>query len=230
MFKNTCPTTNYRGVTHVGIYAGNGKFIHCSSSSGVKESDLNGSYYVEHWLCGRRIISDIGSNSGLGSGLNVSGKGSQYQPSGTVATITKAVAKAEAKGSEIKSNVSMKAFNDTYTSAKGSNDVSNAKAIATTDSGVTNKLLETVVKLLSTIANNTSNVKEIVILLTKILDKAESQAKGSEITESGKGTKANSKPITNKATKAKKVLSSYSENDKIDMNNLIADLTSILTD
>lgn len=44
------------GPSHVGIYIGSKKFIHCSSSGGVKISSLNGAYYVKHWMQGRRIL------------------------------------------------------------------------------------------------------------------------------------------------------------------------------
>ncbi|MBC8134519.1 MAG: C40 family peptidase, partial [Fibrella sp.] len=49
-FKNTYK----RGVSHVGIYMGDGKFIHASSRGGVKESNLNDSYYINHWAGARR--------------------------------------------------------------------------------------------------------------------------------------------------------------------------------
>lgn len=44
------------GASHVGIYIGSGKFIHCSSSGGVKISSLNNTYYVQHWMQGRRVL------------------------------------------------------------------------------------------------------------------------------------------------------------------------------
>ena len=44
------------GASHVGIYIGSGKFIHCSSSGGVKISSLSSTYYVQHWQQGRRIL------------------------------------------------------------------------------------------------------------------------------------------------------------------------------
>jgi len=49
-FKNTYK----RGVSHVGIYMGDGKFIHASSRGGVKTSNLGDSYYVNHWAGARR--------------------------------------------------------------------------------------------------------------------------------------------------------------------------------
>ena len=44
------------GASHVGIYLGNKQFIHCSSSGGVKISNLNSTYYVKHWMQGRRVL------------------------------------------------------------------------------------------------------------------------------------------------------------------------------
>lgn len=44
------------GASHVGIYIGSGKFIHCSSSGGVKISSLNNTYYAKHWMQGRRVL------------------------------------------------------------------------------------------------------------------------------------------------------------------------------
>lgn len=48
--------TYRKGVSHVGIYIGSGKFIHCSSSKGVTTSKLNDAYYTQHWMQGRRIL------------------------------------------------------------------------------------------------------------------------------------------------------------------------------
>lgn len=70
-FKNTYNSGYTDGVSHVGIYMGNGQFIHNSSSGGVKVSNLNSAYYVDHWLGARRIE---GANSS--SGISGSGDGS----------------------------------------------------------------------------------------------------------------------------------------------------------
>ena len=44
-------------VTHVGLYIGNGEFIHASTSTtGVIISDLYSDYYVQHYYAARRII------------------------------------------------------------------------------------------------------------------------------------------------------------------------------
>jgi len=45
-----------RGVDHVGIYIGENRFIHASSSRGVVISDLTSDYYLEHFVSARRYF------------------------------------------------------------------------------------------------------------------------------------------------------------------------------
>lgn len=54
-FQNTYTT----GMSHVGIYTGNGMFIHApSTGKTVSYADLNSSYYVNHWYGAVRITPD----------------------------------------------------------------------------------------------------------------------------------------------------------------------------
>lgn len=47
-------TYNTTGASHVGIYVGNNKMLHCGSG-GVKYSDITTAYYTSHYLCSGRI-------------------------------------------------------------------------------------------------------------------------------------------------------------------------------
>jgi cell wall-associated NlpC family hydrolase len=53
-FRNT-----YRhGISHVGIYIGNGNFVHAANPrNGVTVDALDSSYYAEHFAGARRVIS-----------------------------------------------------------------------------------------------------------------------------------------------------------------------------
>jgi murein DD-endopeptidase / murein LD-carboxypeptidase len=49
--------TTGRGISHVGIFMGEGKFAHSSSSRGVIISSLNESYYANCYVGAKRIMS-----------------------------------------------------------------------------------------------------------------------------------------------------------------------------
>ena len=52
-FKNTYK----RGISHVGIYAGGGKFIHAANAhKGVRMDSLGEGYYVAHYAGARRVL------------------------------------------------------------------------------------------------------------------------------------------------------------------------------
>jgi len=49
--------TTSASVGHVGIYAGNNKFIHSSSSQGVTVTDMNSSYWSKRYVTARRVMN-----------------------------------------------------------------------------------------------------------------------------------------------------------------------------
>lgn len=57
-FHSTYPSGYKDGVSHVGIYIGNGQFVHNSSNKGVTVNKLTDKYYTEHYLGARRVTTD----------------------------------------------------------------------------------------------------------------------------------------------------------------------------
>ncbi|WP_310551135.1 C40 family peptidase [Paenibacillus glufosinatiresistens] len=48
--------TNGRGISHAGIYMGENKFAHSSSSKGVTISSLSEGYYTNRYVTARRVL------------------------------------------------------------------------------------------------------------------------------------------------------------------------------
>ncbi|MGV8879541.1 MAG: C40 family peptidase [Sphingobacteriaceae bacterium] len=48
-----------RSITHVGVFIGNGKFAHASSSKGVMISNLDEPYWQRYYFKGGRLLADI---------------------------------------------------------------------------------------------------------------------------------------------------------------------------
>lgn len=61
LFKNTYESGYVDGVSHIGIYSGNGKFIHCGTD-GVHEESLYTQYWINHYLGAKRAGGVAGSN------------------------------------------------------------------------------------------------------------------------------------------------------------------------
>ena len=49
--------TSGKGISHVGVYVGEGKFAHASSSKGVVVSKLSEKYYVDRYVGAKRVMS-----------------------------------------------------------------------------------------------------------------------------------------------------------------------------
>lgn len=58
-FKNTYNSGHTDGVSHVGVYVGNGQFVHNSSSKGVTTSSLSESYWTQHYLGAKRVDGTV---------------------------------------------------------------------------------------------------------------------------------------------------------------------------
>lgn len=50
--------TGGNGISHVGIYLWDGKFIHSATDTGVTVDRLSEAYYTNHYYTARRILSD----------------------------------------------------------------------------------------------------------------------------------------------------------------------------
>lgn len=50
--------TDGKGISHVGVYIGNGQFAHSANGSGVTKTNLEDSYYKKRYVSARRVMWD----------------------------------------------------------------------------------------------------------------------------------------------------------------------------
>jgi cell wall-associated NlpC family hydrolase len=50
--------TDGTGISHVGVYVGNGEFYHSATGKGVIVTKMSDSYYVKRYVTARRVLSD----------------------------------------------------------------------------------------------------------------------------------------------------------------------------
>jgi cell wall-associated NlpC family hydrolase len=50
--------TDGKGVSHVGIYVGDGQFVHSATDKGVIKTSLDDSYYKKRYVAARRVLWD----------------------------------------------------------------------------------------------------------------------------------------------------------------------------
>ncbi|WP_207952316.1 C40 family peptidase [Paenibacillus turpanensis] len=50
--------TSGKGISHVGIYVGDGKFAHSATNEGIVIDSMDQSYYAKRYVTARRILSD----------------------------------------------------------------------------------------------------------------------------------------------------------------------------
>ena len=51
-------TSGGKGISHVGIYLGDGEFIHSASNEGIVKNKLSESYYAKRYVSARRVLWD----------------------------------------------------------------------------------------------------------------------------------------------------------------------------
>lgn len=50
--------TNGKGISHVGIYMGDGKFAHASTTRGITITPMNDKYYSKRYVTARRVLDE----------------------------------------------------------------------------------------------------------------------------------------------------------------------------
>ncbi len=68
VFFHTLNGKKHKGVTHVGVYLRNNKFVH-ASVSGVMISSMNDGYYDQHFVGAGRVTDQAGAQAAVSSGF-----------------------------------------------------------------------------------------------------------------------------------------------------------------
>ena len=71
--------TSGKGVSHVGIYVGDGKFAHSSTSKGVIITSLSDSYYAKRYVGAKRIM-DAETYEAVATDQNAANSADEEQP------------------------------------------------------------------------------------------------------------------------------------------------------
>ena len=93
--------TSGKGISHVGIYIGDGKFAHASTSKGVVITPLSDKYYAKRYVTARRILND-GAYEKIAAGEQV-GKNKpaeQKQPAEQAQTVEQTKPDAQEQAAE----------------------------------------------------------------------------------------------------------------------------------
>ena len=73
-------TYNKKGITHAGIYIGNNKFLHASSSKGIKVDSLSSSYYGPKYYGATRVLNDAPVQNAPGEFYDLDSNHVAYEP------------------------------------------------------------------------------------------------------------------------------------------------------
>jgi len=58
VFFDTDGPVTKNGISHVGVYVGDGKFYHSATNKGISINKLSEAYYVKTYITAKRILSD----------------------------------------------------------------------------------------------------------------------------------------------------------------------------
>lgn len=204
------------GVSHVGIYSGNGNFIHCSSSKGVIESSLNSSYWKSHWYKAKRVIN---TSSASGSGVK----------------LDNAIHKRTTKKNIKSNNRKVTSAGNSYITDEGvdlyegeqENIVTNNTKTANSNNinNTTNSILLNMTKILQKIADNSDQMTAVINLLTQLV--ANTNLGSVSKNKSAKGSNSKKTTETSERGASKQVQSLVTKYTNSNQDNISALISSI---